>query len=113
MLTGQLGFINQRFLEKMKKNSLLINIGRGASLNEDHLLKYLKQNKNFYASLDVFKNEPLPKRHKFWKHPNVTVTPHAAALTDIDSTTNLIYGRYLTCKKTGRIKSDVDLIKGY
>ena len=106
-------FINQRFLEKMKKNSLLINIGRGASLNEDHLLKYLRQNKNFHASLDVFNNEPLPKTHKFWKHPKVTVTPHAAALTDIDSSINLMHERYLTYRKTGKIKSDVDLIKGY
>ena len=106
-------FINRKFLEKMKKNSLLINIGRGASLNENHLLKYLKKNKNFYVSLDVFKNEPLPKSHKFWKHSNVTVTPHAAALTDIDSSINLMHKRYLAYRKTGKIKSDVDLIKGY
>ena len=97
----------------MKKNSLLINIGRGASLNENHLLKHLKQNKNFYASLDVFKHEPLPRSHKFWKQPNVTVTPHAAALTHIDSSTDLIYERYLVYKKTGKIKSDVNLKKGY
>ena len=106
-------FIDKRFLKKMKKNSLLINIGRGASLNEEHLLKHLKKNKNFYASLDVFKNEPLPKSHKFWKHPNVIVTPHAAALTDIDSSINLMHERYLAYRKTGKIKSDVDLIKGY
>jgi len=106
-------FINQRFLEQMKKNSLLINIGRGASLNEEHLLKHLKKNKNFYASLDVFKHEPLPRSHKFWKQPNVTITPHAAALTHIDSSTDLIYERYLVYKKTGKIKSDVNLKKGY
>ena len=106
-------FINQRFLEQMKKNSLLINIGRGASLNEEHLLKHLKKNKNFYASLDVFNNEPLPRHHKFWKHPNVIVTPHTAGLTDIDSSINLIYERYLAYIQNGKIKSDVDLIKGY
>ena len=77
------------------------------------MLKYLKKNKNFYVSLDVFKNEPLPKSHKFWKHSNVTVTPHAAALTDIDSSINLLHKRYLAYRKTGKIKSDVVLIKGY
>jgi glyoxylate/hydroxypyruvate reductase A len=97
----------------MKKNSLLINIGRGASLNEEHLIKHLKHNKNFYASLDVFKKEPLTKNHKFWKHPNVTVTPHIAALTDIDSSINLMHERFVSYKKAGKIKSDVDSKKGY
>ena len=106
-------FINKNFLKKMKKQSLLINIGRGASLNEKDLLKHLKKNKDFFASLDVFKNEPLPKSHKFWNHPNVTVTPHSAALTEIDSSINLMYQRYLDCKKKGKVKSDVDLKKGY
>ena len=46
--------IDLKFLKKMKKNSLLINIGRGNVLNEDDLLKYLKINKNFFVSLDVF-----------------------------------------------------------
>jgi len=106
-------FINKSFLKTMKKHSLLINIGRGASLNEEHLLDHLKRNKNFYASLDVFKNEPLPTKHKFWTHPNVTITPHAAALTDIESSIDFIYERFLTFKKNKKIKSDVDLKKGY
>ena len=106
-------FINQSFLRKMKKNSLLINIGRGTSLNEEHLIKHLKFNKNFYASLDVFKKEPLSENHKFWKHPNVTVTPHIAAITDIDSSINLMHKRFVSFKKTGKIKSDVDFKKGY
>ena len=97
----------------MKKNSLLINIGRGNVLNEDDLLKYLNINKNFFVSLDVFKKEPLPKNHKFWSHPNITVTPHVAALTDIDSSINLIYNRFLLYKKTKKIMSDVNYKKKY
>ena len=108
-----INFIDQKFLKKMKKNSLLINIGRGASLNEDHLLKQLNQNKNFFASLDVFKTEPLPNNHKFWNHPNITITPHAAALTDIASSIDLMHSRYLLSKKNGKFISDVNLKKGY
>ena len=106
-------FINNSFLKKMKKNSLLINIGRGTSLNEEHLIKHLKFNRNFYASLDVFKNEPLTKNHKFWNHPNVTVTPHIAAISDIDSSIKLMHKRFVAYKKTGKIKSDVNSKKGY
>tara|TARA_Y100000590_G_C15720083_1_gene1013263 strand:- start:1125 stop:2054 length:930 start_codon:yes stop_codon:yes gene_type:complete len=106
-------FIDLNFLKQMKKDALLINIGRGVSLNENHLLQHLNKNKNFYVSLDVFKKEPLPKTHKFWNHPNIIVTPHAAALTDIDSSIDLMHSRYLAFVRTGKIKSDVDLKKGY
>ncbi len=106
-------FINKNFLKKMKKNSLLINLGRGHSLNEDDLISFLKSNKNVYASLDVFKKEPLKKSHKFWSNPNITITPHIAAVTDIESSVDYIYKRLLTIKKHSKIVSDVNLKIGY
>ena len=106
-------FINKKFLNKMKKKALLVNIGRGSSLDEKDLLNHLNKNKEFFASLDVFKIEPLPKNNKIWSHKNVTVTPHAAALTDINSTIELMLKRYSYYKKNNKIKSDVNLKKGY
>jgi len=106
-------FINKSFLNNLKKKSLLINVGRGISLNEEDLLNYLKLNPNCYVSLDVFKNEPLKKNHRFWNHPNVTVTPHVAAITDVESSIDYMYSRFLVFKKNGKIKSDVNLKKGY
>ena len=106
-------FINKKFLNLMKKKSFLINIGRGSTLNEDDLLDYLNKNKDFFASLDVFKKEPLPKNNKLWKHKNVIITPHAAALTDIESSIELMFKSYTKYKNNGKIKSDVNLIKGY
>jgi len=105
--------INKNFLKFMKKKSLLINIGRGLSLNEEDLINHLKLNSNFYASLDVFKNEPVNKNHKFWSHPNITITPHIAAITDIESSIEYMYQNYLKFKKNGKIKSDVNIKKGY
>ena len=105
--------INKNFLKIMKKKSLLINIGRGLSLNEEDLINHLKLNSNFYASLDVFKNEPINKNHKFWTHPNITITPHIAAITDIESSIEYMYQNYLKFKKNGKIKSDVNIKKGY
>ena len=106
-------FINKKFLNKMKKKALLVNIGRGSSLDEKDLLNHLNKNKEFFASLDVFKIEPLPKNSQIWSHKNVTVTPHAAALTDINSTIELMLKRYSYYKKNDKIKSDVNLKKGY
>ena len=34
-----------------------------------------------HATLDVFRQEPLPPDHPFWSHPRITVTPHVAAET--------------------------------
>ena len=105
--------INKSFLNQMKKKSLLINIGRGSSLNEMDLLKHIKQNNCFFASLDVFKKEPLPKNSKLWKNPNITLTPHVAAITDVDSSINYIFSKFEQFRTNGKIKSDVKIKNGY
>ena len=105
--------INESFLNQMKKKSLLINIGRGSSLNEMDLLKHIKQNNCFFASLDVFKKEPLPKNSKLWKNQNITVTPHVAAITDVDSSINYIFSKFEQFRTKGKIKSDVKIKNGY
>jgi len=105
--------INRSFLNQMKKKSLLINIGRGSSLNEMDLLKHIKQNNFFFASLDVFKKEPLPKNSELWKNQNITVTPHVAAITDVDSSINYIFSKFEQFRKNGKIKSDVKIKNGY
>ena len=105
--------INKSFLNQMKKKSLLINIGRGSSLNEMDLLKHIKQNNFFFASLDVFKKEPLPKNSKLWKNQNITVTPHVAAITDVDSSINYIFSKFEQFRTNGKIKSDLKIKNGY
>ncbi len=106
-------FINSKFLSLMKKKSLLISIGRGSTVNEEDLLKYLKRNKSFYASIDVFQNEPLSKKNLFWSLSNINITPHVASITLINSGIDLMFKRYSRYKKTKKIKSDVNLHKGY
>ena len=111
--TATKNFINYSFLKKMKKKSLLINVGRGQTVNEKDLVRHLKTNDDFFASLDVFQKEPLSTSNELWTLPNVTITHHIAAITDIDSAVNQMYIRYLNYKKTGKIKSDLKIKKGY
>ena len=108
-----INLINNDFLSKMKKKSLLVNIGRGSTVNETDLIKHLQRNKSFYASLDVFTNEPLNNKSLLWSLPNVNITPHVASITLINSAIDLIFKSYIKYKKTNKIKSDVNLIKGY
>ena len=106
-------FVNSNFLKKMKKSSLLINIGRGSAVDEEDLIKHIKNNPSFFASLDVFNREPLNKKHKFWSNKNITITPHVAAITDHDSSISYLYKRFIDLKKNKKIKSDVDIKLGY
>ena len=106
-------FINADFLKKMKKKSLLINVGRGATINEKDLINHSKKNKDFFVSLDVFKSEPLPKNNLLWAVKNITITPHVASLTVINIIVEQMYKSLLNYKKNKKIKNDVDLRKGY
>ena len=77
--------INASFLKKMKKKSCLINIGRGNAIDESALVEHSKSNKDFFAYLDVFKSEPLKPSSKLWELTNVSITPHVAGVTVIES----------------------------
>jgi glyoxylate/hydroxypyruvate reductase len=59
----------------------LINPGRGTLIDDEALLAALDTGALAHATLDVFRNEPLPPGHRFWSHPRITVTPHIAAAT--------------------------------
>ena len=48
------------------------------------------------------------KKHKFWNLSNVTITPHIAAISDVESSVTYMYQRFLSYKKKGKIISDVD-----
>ncbi|MFP6745536.1 MAG: glyoxylate/hydroxypyruvate reductase A [Alphaproteobacteria bacterium] len=62
----------------MKPNAFLLNMGRGALIDEDALVAALDAGQFAGAALDVFHEEPLPDGHPLWDHPKVVVTPHVA-----------------------------------
>ena len=64
----------------MKKKAFIINTSRGEIVNEDDLIKALKNGEISGAALDVFKNEPEINR-EFFSIPNVIATPHIGSFT--------------------------------
>lgn len=64
--------------EIMGSESYLINVSRGDILNENDLIVALKKNMIKAAAIDVCSIEPLPKRSKLWKIPNLLISPHIA-----------------------------------
>jgi len=65
----------------MPRGAVLINPGRGSLIDDAALLAALDSGRLAHATLDVFREEPLPPAHRFWAHPRVTVTPHIASET--------------------------------
>ncbi len=62
--------------KKMKKDAILINIGRGSIINTNDFETAVEKKMFFGAALDTFLLEPLPKKSKLWKYDNVLITPH-------------------------------------
>ena len=70
--------INQNSLSKMKDDAMLINASRGDVHDENAIYEALVSGKISGAGLDVFENEPLPKKSPLCKLDNVVLTPHSA-----------------------------------
>lgn len=76
------GIVSAGVIAAMKPTSYLINLARGGIVDEDALIKALKEGRIAGAALDVFAEEPLPGDHPFWEMENVIVTPHLGGFHD-------------------------------
>jgi D-3-phosphoglycerate dehydrogenase len=82
-LNGQTRHLmDARRLGLMKPGSLLLNIARGGIVDHQALLDGLALDRPGWAVLDVHDTHPLPVDHPFWRHPQVTLTPHVAGISD-------------------------------
>jgi glyoxylate/hydroxypyruvate reductase A len=73
--------LNAQTLALTAPGAAILNPGRGPLIDDAALLAALDSGQLGQATLDVFRQEPLPKDHPFWAHPKITVTPHIAADT--------------------------------
>ena len=75
------GLFDDYALQNMRKGAILINTSRGGIVDEDALVKYLKNGHLGGAMLDVFESEPLTESRPFAGLSNLILTPHIAGVT--------------------------------
>ena len=73
------GLVDRDVFDAMRDDAYLINVSRGAIVDQDALVEALENDDIAGAALDVFYDEPLPADAPFWEMEEVIVTPHAAA----------------------------------
>ncbi|BCM88926.1 glyoxylate/hydroxypyruvate reductase B [Abditibacteriota bacterium] len=72
------GFLGDAEFATLKRGAIVVNTGRGATINTDALLRALNSGQVGAACLDVTDPEPLPADHPLWTAPNVFITPHTS-----------------------------------
>jgi phosphoglycerate dehydrogenase-like enzyme len=77
--------IGKEQLDSLPKGAILINIGRGALIDENALIAALESGQLRGAGLDVFEVEPLPKSSPLWSMDNVIVSPHSGSTSDSEN----------------------------
>lgn len=107
------GILNARTLHQMPRGAYLINVARGAHVVDADLLAALNEGHLAGATLDVFRNEPLPAAHPFWRHDAITITPHTSARTLRSESVAQIAGKIAALERGEAVDGLVDVQLGY
>ncbi|WP_445768030.1 2-hydroxyacid dehydrogenase [Rheinheimera sp.] len=101
------------FFSRLKAGAILINVARGAIVDDEALLAALNNGQLQAACLDVFRQEPLPAQHPFWQHPAILITPHVSAVTNVSTVVAQIADNYRRSQRGELMANLVDISKGY
>ncbi len=114
-LTGKL--IDRAALALMKRDAVLINVGRGSAIDTEALCDALEEGQLLGAALDVTEPEPLPPEHRLWKIRNAVITPHISggfSLKDTKDRIVKIAAANMDALLNGKsLVNIIDISKGY
>lgn len=100
-------------LARLRPGAWLVNVARGGLVVDAALLAALDSGHLHGAVLDVFRDEPLPAAHPFWRHPGVRLTPHVSAPTQLAASADQIARRLLQFARGEATGGRVDRDRGY
>ena len=105
--------LNRELFQKLPKDAYLINVARGNHLVEEDLLKMIENGHLSGASLDVFRQEPLPQDHPFWRHDKIKITPHIASVTNPETVVPQLLENFRNMKNDSPLNNLVSREKQY
>ena len=106
---------NEKMINSLSKQTILVNVGRGNLINEKHLIKKLKNNDIKGAILDVTAEEPLRKNNPLWSCPNLILTQHTGGgyKDEIMDKVNFFLDNFQRYLKKSKVLNKINPIKGY
>jgi glyoxylate/hydroxypyruvate reductase len=107
------GILCARTFAALPLGAGLVNAGRGSHLVEEDLIPALDGGQLSAAVLDVFRDEPLPSDHPFWRHPRILVTPHIAGITNPATAAPIILDNIRRFEQGLPVLNQVDVARGY
>ncbi|MFD1797631.1 glyoxylate/hydroxypyruvate reductase A [Paracoccus aurantiacus] len=105
--------IDAHALSLLPEGATIINPGRGTLIVDEDLIAALDSGHLRHAVLDVFRVEPLPPAHPYWAHPAVTVTPHIASETRVETAAQVVAENLRRAMRGEKPLFLVDREKGY
>lgn len=107
------GILSAALFAALPRGAAVVNLARGKHLVDADLLAALASGQLQHAVLDVFHTEPLPTEHPYWRHPQVTVLPHAAAATDARSAATVAVANLRAVRDGTPLSNVVERSRGY
>jgi glyoxylate/hydroxypyruvate reductase A len=105
--------LDRRLFAKLARGAQLINVARGAHVVDADLLSALADGQLATATLDVFRQEPLPASHPFWREPRIEITPHVSATTQRTESIRQIAAKINALERGAAVEGIVDRVRGY
>ncbi|MEO8640336.1 glyoxylate/hydroxypyruvate reductase A [Pseudomonas sp.] len=107
------GILNRQLFQHLPKGAALVNMGRGGHLIEEDLLEALASGQLSAAVLDVLEQEPAAPDHPFWRHPQILLTPHIAAMTQPESAFSVLLENIRRHQRGESMLGQVDRERNY
>ncbi len=105
--------LDRRTLARLPRGAHVVNIARGDIVVDEDLLALLDEGHLSGATLDVFREEPLPPGHPFWHHPRIAMTPHVSAVTLVADSVAQVAAKIRALERGEKVTGVVERSRGY
>lgn len=107
------GIVNAALLAKLPRGAYFINVARGEHVVEHDLIAAVRSGHLAGAALDVQRNEPMPGDDPLWSVPGISITPHIAGQTRLETVAAQFVEAYRAMQRGDPIPRKVDRERGY